>query len=145
MQSARSRRPNAYDVLFEGIVGVQKEAVLGARRSVVTVEEVVDDFGALHPNACVVPGWAITAIAEVPGGAHPSYAFGYYRRDNAYYKHWDAIARDRERFLEWTDEHILQASPESFRGTETIRPSRHALSTSRCSRCRAACGQRCRR
>jgi glutaconate CoA-transferase subunit A len=102
------------DVLIEGIVGVQKEAVLGAKRSVVTVEEVVDDFGAISPNACVLPSWTVTAIAHVPGGAHPSFAHGYYKRDNAFYIQWDAIARDREGFLAWMEENIIRATPDAF-------------------------------
>ena len=60
------------NVLIEGIVGVQKEAVLAARRAVVTVEEVVEDFTDLHPNLTVLPAWTVTAIAVVPGGSHPS-------------------------------------------------------------------------
>jgi len=102
------------DVLIEGIVGVQKEAVLGARRSVVTVEEIVDDLGAQGPNACILPGWTVGTIAPVPGGAHPSYAHGYYRRDNAFYKAWDRIARDRDGFLAWMDEHVIRSGPEAF-------------------------------
>jgi glutaconate CoA-transferase subunit A len=102
------------DVLIEGIVGVQKEAVLGAARSVVTVEEIVDDFGPQSPNACILPGWTVGTIALVPGGAHPSYAHGYYRRDNAFYKAWDRIARDRNSFLAWMDEHVLRADPAAF-------------------------------
>ena len=102
------------DVLIEGIVGVQKEAVLGARRSVVTVEEVVHDFGPQSPNACILPSWAVGTIALVPGGAHPSYAHGYYPRDNAFYKGWDRIARDRDSFLAWVDEHVFRSTPEAF-------------------------------
>jgi glutaconate CoA-transferase subunit A len=102
------------DVLIEGIVGVQKEAVLGAKKSVVTVEEIVDDFGAVSPNACVLPSWTVTAIAHVPGGAHPSFAHGYSTRDNAFYKHWDFIARDRDGFLRWMEENVMQATPDVF-------------------------------
>jgi glutaconate CoA-transferase subunit A len=102
------------DVLIEGIVGVQKEAVLGAGRSIVTVEESVDDFGPISPNACVLPSWTVTAIAHVPGGAHPSFAHGYYKRDNAFYIQWDAIAREREGFLAWMEENVMQATPDSF-------------------------------
>ena len=64
------------DVLIEGIIGVQKEVVLAARRAVVTVEEIVDDFDDLHPNLCVLPHWTVTSVVHVPGGAHPSYAHG---------------------------------------------------------------------
>ncbi len=102
------------DVLIEGIVGVQKEAVLAAERSVVTVEEVVEDFGRVSPNACVLPSWTVGTIALVPGGAYPSYAHGYYDRGNAFYKAWDAISRDREAFLAWMDEHVLRSGPEAF-------------------------------
>jgi glutaconate CoA-transferase, subunit A len=102
------------DVLIEGIIGVQKEAVLAARRSVVTVEEIVDEFGAISPNACVLPSWTVSAIVAVPGGAHPSYAHGYYPRDNAFYKAWDPIARERDSFLAWIDEHVLRSGPEAF-------------------------------
>ena len=101
------------NVLVEGIIGIQKEAVLAARRAVVTVEEIVDDLSA-HPNACVLPHWTITAISVVPGGAHPSYTHGYYARDNAAYLEWDAIAADRDRFLAWMKANVLDAAPGIF-------------------------------
>lgn len=102
------RADRAGNVLIEGIVGVQKEAVLAAKRSVVTVEEVVDDLRAAGPNSVVLPSWTVDAVVEAPGGAAPSYAHGYYRRDNAFYTAWDAIARDRETFLAWMNEHVLR-------------------------------------
>jgi glutaconate CoA-transferase subunit A len=94
------------NILIEGIVGVQKEAVLAARRAVVTVEEVVDGFES-HPNALVLPHWTVDAVIHVPGGAHPSYAHGYYPRDNAAYIEWDGIAADRDVFLAWMEENVL--------------------------------------
>jgi glutaconate CoA-transferase subunit A len=54
-----------------------------------------------------LPGWTITAVSVAPGGAHPSYAHGYYDRDNAFYVRWDEISRDRDRFLEWMRRHVL--------------------------------------
>ena len=102
------------NVLMEGIIGVQKEAVLASRRAVVTVEEIVEDFSNVHPNACILPHWTVTAIARVPGGAHPSYAHGYYPRDNAAYLEWDAISADRDTFRNWMEENVLQAGPEIF-------------------------------
>jgi glutaconate CoA-transferase subunit A len=102
------------NVLVEGIIGIQKEAVLAAKRAVVTVEEVFDDFDDLHPNLTVLPSWTITSIAVVPGGSHPSYAHGYYERDNASYLEWDEIAADRQRFLDWMAENVLNSSPEAF-------------------------------
>jgi len=102
------------NVLVEGIVGVQKEAVLAAKRAVVTVEEVVDDFDGLHPNLCVLPHWTVTAIAVVPGGAHPSYVHGRYVRDNAAYVQWDEIAADRDRFRAWMQTNVLDKTPDDF-------------------------------
>ncbi len=89
------------NVLLEGIVGVQKEAVLSAKRSLVTVEEVVDNFGPRSPNAVILPKWTVSAISVVPGGARPSYAHGYYSRDNSFYVKWDEVSKSRESFLEW--------------------------------------------
>lgn len=102
------------DVLIEGILGVQKEAVLAAKRAVVTVEEIVDDFAGVHPNACVLPHWTVSAVVHVPGGANPSYAAGYYDRDNSFYIAWDKIAADRETFAAWMKENVLDAGPEVF-------------------------------
>ncbi|MDV6013693.1 CoA-transferase [Haloechinothrix sp. LS1_15] len=97
------RADRSGNVQLWGLVGVQKEAVLAARRSLVTVEEIVDE---LEPVAgqLVLPSWAVTAVAEVPGGAHPSYAQGYSERDNTYYQRWDAIGRDRAAFESWLGE-----------------------------------------
>ncbi|WP_378944262.1 CoA transferase subunit A [Mesorhizobium sp. ANAO-SY3R2] len=102
------------DVLVEGIIGIQKEAALAAKRAVVTVEEVVDDFDDLHPNLTVLPNWSVTAISVVPGGAHPSYAHGYYIRDNASYLEWDEIAADRDRFREWMQKNVLEKTADDF-------------------------------
>jgi glutaconate CoA-transferase, subunit A len=108
------RADRAGNVLLEGIVGVQKQAVLAAKRAIVTVEEIVEDFGPRSPNLVILPSWTISAVVEVPGGAHPSYAHGYYKRDNAYYKKWDEISRDRESFLAWMKVNVLQRGPEVF-------------------------------
>jgi glutaconate CoA-transferase, subunit A len=93
-----------------GIVGVQKEAVLAARRTIVTVEEVVDVLDD-RPGAIVLPSWVVTAVAEAPGGAAPSYAHGYSMRDNAAYAAWDAISRDRDTFRQWMQEHVTGRVP----------------------------------
>jgi len=104
----------AGNVLIEGIVGVQKEAVLASKRSIVTVEEIVDDFGPRSFNAVILPSWTVGAIAQVPGGAYPSYAQGYYKRDNAFYIAWDPIARDRDGFLAWMKANVLEKGPDVF-------------------------------
>ena len=102
------------NVLIEGIIGVQKEAALAAKRVVVTVEEVVPSFKGEHPNLCILPHWAVDAIAVVPGGAHPSYTHSYYQRDNAAYLEWDKISSDRELFASWINENVIGATPDVF-------------------------------
>ena len=94
------------NVLMWGVVGVQKEAVLAARRAIVTVEEIVDRLDA-PPNAVVLPSWVVGAVSEVKGGAFPSYAQGYYSRNNAFYKQWDEISREREGFQAWIERHVM--------------------------------------
>ena len=93
------------NVLLCGIVGAQREAAFAARALIVTVEEIVDDLDA-PMNAVVLPHSLVTAVACVPGGAHPSYVQGVYARDNAFYLAWDDISRDRATFTKWLDEHV---------------------------------------
>lgn len=101
------------NVLVSGIIGIQKEAALSAKRTVVTVEEVVDDLGAGR-NATILPHWTLDAICVTPGGAHPSYADGYYQRDNSAYLEWDKIAADRDAFTKWMQTNVLDATPNDF-------------------------------
>lgn len=110
------------EVLIEGIIGIQKEAALAAKRCVVTVEEVVENFDGLHPNLTVLPHFVPTAISVVPGGAHPSYAHGYYIRDNAAYLEWDDVAADRDRFAAWMEENVMRSTAADFaRRVEKLR------------------------
>lgn len=95
------------NVQLWGLVGVQKEAALAADRVLVTVEEIVDELEP-RPGAVVLPSWVVTAVARVPGGAHPSYTAGYSVRDNGFYQAWDPIARDRDAFTAWMREHVLE-------------------------------------
>jgi glutaconate CoA-transferase subunit A len=95
------------NVMIWGIVGVQKEAVLAATRAIVTVEEIVDSL-VPRPQAMVLPRWVVSAVVHVPGGARPSYAQGYYPRDNAFYAAWDKIAREREGFTAWMQANVLR-------------------------------------
>jgi glutaconate CoA-transferase, subunit A len=96
------------NVQLWGLVGVQKEAVLSARGSIVTVEEVVDEL-ANKPRSVVLPSWVLDAVCHVPNGAWPSYAADFSVRDNGFYSEWDDIARDRDRFTQWMDENVLSA------------------------------------
>jgi glutaconate CoA-transferase subunit A len=97
------------NVQLWGILGVQKEAILASARSLVTVEEIVEELEP-RPGGVVIPSWTIDAIAVAPGGAHPSYAHGYYERDNEFYVQWDAISRDRDQFAAWIERHVLGTS-----------------------------------
>jgi len=99
----------AGNVQLWGILGVQKEAILASARSLVTVEEIVAELEP-RPGGVVIPSWTIDAIAVAPGGAHPSYAHGYYERDNEFYVQWDAISRDRDQFAAWIERHVLGTS-----------------------------------
>jgi len=98
------------NVQLWGILGVQKECLLASARSMVTVEEIVDELAPLA-GGIVLPAWVVGAVCVVPRGAHPSYAHGYYDRDNDFYLAWDAISRDRDAFRAWMDEHVLAAVP----------------------------------
>lgn len=93
------------NVLIRGIVGAMKEAGMAATKLIVTVEEIVEELEA-PMNTLVLPHWIVSAVACVPGGAYPSYAQGYYARDNAFYQAWDDLARDREGFTAWIDRHV---------------------------------------
>ncbi|MGH6740593.1 MAG: CoA transferase subunit A, partial [Bradyrhizobium sp.] len=109
------RADKAGNVMIEGVLGVQKEAVLASKRSVVTVEEIVDELPPDRSlNAVVLPHWTVGHVVEVPGGAFPSYAQGYYPRNNAYYKQWDQVSRERDGFLAWMKQNVLDKGPEVF-------------------------------
>jgi glutaconate CoA-transferase subunit A len=103
------RADEAGNVQLWGISGVQKEVVLGSSRSIATVEEIVPELDP-RPDAVMLPGWTITAVSPAPGGAHPSYAHGYYDRDNAFYVAWDEISRERDGFREWMQRHVLDTA-----------------------------------
>jgi glutaconate CoA-transferase, subunit A len=94
------------NVQLWGIPGVQKEAVLAARRALVTVERIVDALEP-RPGGVMIPGWEIDYVSECPGGSQPSYALGLTRRDNDFYREWDKISRDRERFTAWMRAHVM--------------------------------------
>jgi glutaconate CoA-transferase subunit A len=94
------------NVQLWGLSGVQKEAALAAKKVIVTVEEIVDRLEP-HAGGVVLPGWVVTAVAAVPGGASPSYAHDYYDRDNAFYRAWDSISRDRATFRAWMEANVL--------------------------------------
>jgi glutaconate CoA-transferase subunit A len=94
------------NIWLTGIVGVQKEAVLAATHSIVTVEEVVDSVDEVR-GGMVIPRWAIDVVCEVPLAAFPSYAEGYYDRSNAFYLKWGELSKDYDNFRAWMDSFVL--------------------------------------
>ncbi|HEV7627820.1 MAG TPA: CoA-transferase [Streptomyces sp.] len=90
-----------------GLTGVQAEAVFASRKAVVVVEEVVEDeVVRSDPNRTVIPAHAVDAVVACPRGAHPSFAQGYYDRDNAFYRSWSGISKDKERLTAWLAEWV---------------------------------------
>jgi glutaconate CoA-transferase subunit A len=90
-----------------GLTGCQKEAAFAADRVIVVVEELVDEeVVRADPNRTLIPGIKVDAVVVCPYGAHPSYAQGYYDRDNRFYLEWDAISRDPQQLASWLDEWV---------------------------------------
>jgi glutaconate CoA-transferase subunit A len=90
-----------------GLTGCQKEAAFAAARVIVVVEELVDaEVVRADPNRTLLPGIKVDAVVVCPRGAHPSYAQGYYDRDNRFYLEWDRISRDPEVLEAWLDEWV---------------------------------------
>jgi glutaconate CoA-transferase subunit A len=102
------RADAAGDTQVWGLLGCQKEAAFAADRVIVVVEELVDESVIrADPNRTILPGLVVDAVVVEPFGAHPSYAQGYYDRDNAFYLEWDVISRDAEAFERWLDEWVF--------------------------------------
>ena len=100
------RADRSGNVQFWGISGVQKEAVMCADKSIVTVEEIVDELLPVADQV-ILPNWLLSAVCEVPRGAHPSYALGYSVRDNSFYAKWSHISADRKRFRTWINCNVV--------------------------------------
>jgi glutaconate CoA-transferase subunit A len=90
-----------------GLLGVQKEVAFAAERVIVVVEEIVGEAVIRSdPNRTVIPGLMVDAVVHQPYGAHPSYAQGYYDRDNQFYLEWDRISREEATTQAWLDEWV---------------------------------------
>jgi len=90
-----------------GLLGVQKEVAFAARRVIIVVEEIVgEDVIRSDPNRTVIPGLIVDAVVHQPYGAHPSYAQGYYDRDNKFYLEWDRVSQDETATRAWLDEWV---------------------------------------
>jgi glutaconate CoA-transferase subunit A len=90
-----------------GLYGVQKEAAFAAKRVILVVEEIVEsNVVRCDPNRTVIPGFMVDAVVCESWGAHPSYAQGYYDRDNDFYVAWEAISKDADGLGAWLDEYV---------------------------------------
>jgi glutaconate CoA-transferase subunit A len=90
-----------------GLLGVQKEAAFASRRVIVVIEELVNESDIrADPNRTVIPGLIVDAVVLEPWGAHPSYAQGYYDRDNEFYIGWEKISRDPVALGRYLDEFV---------------------------------------
>jgi glutaconate CoA-transferase subunit A len=95
------------DTQIWGLLGCQKEVAFAAKRVIVVVEEIVEEETIRRdPNRTLIPGAIVDAVVEEPFGCHPSFAQGYYDRDNRFYLEWDAIAKDPETLAAWLDEWV---------------------------------------
>ncbi|MGI8790369.1 MAG: CoA transferase subunit A [Actinomycetota bacterium] len=105
------RASSGGDAQVWGLLGCQKEVAFAADRVVVVCEELVDDAVVRSdPNRTVIPGLIVDAVVVEPRACHPSYAQGYYDRDNRFYVEWDKIARDSARLSEWLDDWVYSLS-----------------------------------
>ncbi|MDL2334844.1 MAG: CoA-transferase [Chloroflexota bacterium] len=101
------RADAAGDTQVWGLLGCQKEAAFAADRVIVVVEELVDESVIrADPNRTILPGLVVDAVVVEPFGAHPSYAQGYYDRDNAFYLEWDKVSREEDSLQAWIDEWV---------------------------------------
>jgi glutaconate CoA-transferase subunit A len=94
-----------------GFLGCQKEAAFAAERVIVVCEELIDEATLRSdPNRTVIPGLIVDAVVVEPKACHPSFAQGFYDRDNRFYVEWDAISRDPERLDTWLEEWVYSIS-----------------------------------
>lgn len=102
------------NVQMWGLTGLQAEAVFAAKHSIVTVEEIVsDELVRSDPNRTIIPSHAVSAVVEVPMGAHPSFTQGYYDRDNLFYKEWSAISADKSLIEQWLQKWVYATADHS--------------------------------
>ncbi len=102
------RADSGGDAQIWGLYGVQKEAAFAAKRVILVVEEIVEESVIrADPNRTLVPGFIVDAVVHEPWGAHPSYAQGYYDRDNDFYVAWEAISKDEASLQAWLDEFVF--------------------------------------
>jgi len=91
-----------------GIVGEQKEVAFASKKVILTAEEIVDEeVIRSDPNRTLIPGFIVSAVCHVPHAAHPSYAQGFYDRDNEFYLQWDKISDSQDEVKRYLDEWVF--------------------------------------
>ena len=109
-----------------GVIGEQREAAFAAETVIVTAEEIVDEAVIrADPNRTLVPGLIVDAVCHAPYGAHPSYAQGYYDRDNTFYLAWDQVSKTAEDLAAWLDKWVLSL-PDQAAYWEKLGETAHA-------------------
>jgi glutaconate CoA-transferase subunit A len=102
-----------------GLLGVQKEAAFASERVIVVVEELVDESVIrADPNRTLLPGFIVSAVVHEPWGCHPSFAQGYYDRDNDYYVAWREISQDEAKLAAWLDEWVFGCGSRRIRAQD---------------------------
>lgn len=87
-----------------GLMGTQKEVAFASKRLIVVAEEIVStETIRRDPNRTLIPGILVDHVVHEPWGCHPSYAQGYYDRDNAFYVKWEEISRDPKTYKDYLD------------------------------------------
>ncbi len=90
-----------------GIIGEQKEAAFAAKKVILTAEEIVDESVIRSdPNRTLIPSVVVDAVCKTPYSCHPSYAQGYYDRDNEFYLQWDKISESADSVKSYLDEWV---------------------------------------
>ena len=90
-----------------GLIGVQKEAAFASRHTIVVAEEIVaESVIRSDPNRTLIPGLIVSAVVHEPFGCHPSFAQGFYDRDNDFYVRWREISKDETLFNKYLEEWV---------------------------------------
>jgi glutaconate CoA-transferase subunit A len=92
----------AGNVQFHGVDGDTIMGALASKRIVVSVERFVDTEEIAHmPERTRLPAHRVSAVAQIPWGAHPSYVDGDYDRDDDHFRFYDTVSRDADSLSEF--------------------------------------------
>lgn len=80
-----------------------------AQRVILTCERLISsEESARTPELTVIPGIQVSHVVVVPHGAHPCSCGDLYSYDHDYLESYIEASSERERFLAWLDEHVLE-------------------------------------